>query len=337
MKNREIVRSIPLLDNSGHIVTPGYAKQNFYQYERGKISANWSRIKEWDFYQVTNQRYTIQITVMDISLAGAWTFACFDMLTGERSEAMSVSPFTKGSMGLLQDGMNPHKISRRAGDFFGEITVIENQRRLRIKKGTRIEADVTLSLLPEQEYLVMAVPFDKPQQFYLNQKMNCMTANGHVRADKMEFDFEPDTAFGVLDWGRGVWPHRCSWYWGNGSTILPDGNIFGFEIGWGFGDMSAATENMLFFNGKAHKINQVFLQKDPVDWMKPWVFLSDDGRFEMTMSPIYDNYTSTRVLEVGNRCHQVFGQWNGTATLDDGTVLEINNMMAFCEFSDNRW
>ena len=71
--------------------------------------------------------------------------------------------------------------------------------------------------------------------------------------------------------------------------------------------------------------------------MKPWKFTSSDGRFEMTMTPFYDNYTKSRVLFIGNTCHQVFGTWNGTVTPDDGTVLEIKDMVAFCENSDNMW
>lgn len=47
--------------------------------------------------------------------------------------------------------------------------------------------------------------------------------------------------------------------------------------------------------------------------------------------------TKARVLFVGNICHQVFGKWNGTVTLDDGTVPEIHDMIAFCEDSDNMW
>ena len=66
-------------------------------------------------------------------------------------------------------------------------------------------------------------------------------------------------------------------------------------------------------------------------------FTSSDGRFEMTMTPFYDNYTKSRVLFIGNICHQVFGKWTGTVTLDDGTVLDINDMVAFCEISVNMW
>lgn len=337
MKNVGITRQTPLLDGKGHLFRPGYAKTNLYDYKRNRISAHWSRIKEWDFYQISNERYTVQITVADISLGGAGTFGCFDMLTGERCDAMNLSLLTKGRLGLCENAMEPHVLTNKGKDFELVITVADKSRHLYVKKGGRIEADIELKLLPEHEYMVMAVPFDRPEQFYLNQKMNCMAASGHVKADKMEFDFSPETAFGVLDWGRGVWPHRCSWYWGNGSTRLPDGKLFGFEIGWGFGNMSAATENMLFYDGKAHKISNVYLRKDPSDWMHPWVFTSDDGRFEMTMKPFYDNFTSSRVIDVGNICHQVFGLWNGTAMLDDGSVIQVKNMVAFCEFSDNRW
>lgn len=39
--------------------------------------------------------------------------------------------------------------------------------------------------------------------------------------------------------------------------MLEDGNVFGFNIGYGFGNTSAASENMLFYNGKSHKLEDV--------------------------------------------------------------------------------
>jgi hypothetical protein len=107
--------------------------------------------------------------------------------------------------------------------------------------------------------------------------------------------------------------------------------------------MTKFTENTLFIsegeNLVAHKLEHVFLEKAEGDdgWMKEWKFTSNDGRFEMTMTPYYDNYTTTRVVVAGNWCHQVFGKWNGYVVLDDGTKVEIKDMIAFCEYSDNRW
>ena len=60
----------------------------------------------------------------------------------------------------------------------------------------------------------------------------------------------------MLDWGRGVWTYHNTWYWGSASGQV-DGVPFGWNIGYGFGDTSAASENMLFYGGKAHKLSQV--------------------------------------------------------------------------------
>ena len=337
----EITAPVKLLDSTGNVAVPGYGKQNYYVYSRSAIRANPLRIKEWDFYQISDERYTVQITFADISLRGAGSFTLFDRVTGKKYEAASVSLLTLGRMHMPENANEPHVLEVKKSGFFLRADVNKNRRILSgagTIHGEPFRADLTLHQPEGLEYLTMAVPFKKNGHFYLNQKMNCMPVTGRVCIGSREFLFDPKTAFAVLDWGRGVWPYHCDWYWGNGSCRLPDGKLFGFEIGWGFGDMSAATENMLFYNGKAHKIGTVAAAYDEEKILSPWVFHSDDGRFEMTMTPEYDNYTSSRVLGVvGNRCHQVFGKWNGTAVLDDGRVLTIRDMTAFCEHSDNRW
>ena len=67
---------------------------------------------------------------------------------------------------------------------------------------------------------------------------------------------------------------------------------FGWNIGYGFGDTSAASENMLFYGGKAHKLSQVRFhipqREGRDDFLSPWRFTSDDGRFEMKFVPILD-------------------------------------------------
>ena len=41
------------------------------------------------------------------------------------------------------------------------------------------------------------------------------------------------------------------------TVIINPKNEIGFNIGYGFGDTSNATENMVFYNGKAHKLEDV--------------------------------------------------------------------------------
>ena len=101
--------------------------------------------------------------------------------------------------------------------------------------------------------------------------------------------------------------------------------------------MGAASENTLFLDGVAHKIDQVYLEKDPNDYMKPWVFTSNDGRFEMKFDPILDRAACTDVKLIKSDQHQVFGRFTGTATLDDGTVIRVRDMIGFAEKVENKW
>jgi len=342
MEQVRITEPTLLLGEDGNVLKPGYCTTNLYVYNRENIKAHPSRIKEWDFYQISNDRYTVQIVFGDISFAGFGSFAFFDRETGEREDALSVIPLTFGKMNMPRTTETPHKISVGYAGTKLRVVAAKNKRYLTADiraRRNRIKADLELEVMDGLESLVMAVPFeDLPGYFYLNQKMNSMPVKGYVEIGSRIFGFSPQNSFAVLDWGRGVWPYKCHWYWGNGTTRLEDGSLFGFEIGWGFGDMSAATENMLFYNGKGHKIGEVHLENNiHKDYMQPWVFSSSDGRFEMTMTPEYDNYTSSRIGPIGNRCHQVYGKWNGTVVLDDGKELHIKDMTAFCEYSDNRW
>ncbi|MBQ9734152.1 MAG: DUF2804 family protein, partial [Clostridia bacterium] len=73
------------------------------------------------------------------------------------------------------------------------------------------------------------------------------------------------------------------------------------------------------------------------DYMSPWTFTSDDGRFEMDFQPVLDRYSGTSVVVVESIQHQVFGRFTGKAVLDDGTVLEVKDFFGFAEKVKNKW
>ena len=70
-----------------------------------------------------------------------------------------------------------------------------------------------------------------------------------MKFDGVVYEFNREKDFGTLDWGRGVWTYDNTWLWGSGNADL-DGNRFGFNIGYGFGNTSAATENAIFYIGE---------------------------------------------------------------------------------------
>ena len=340
----EITQQIPLLDGEGNLTRAGYAKRLLPVYDRKRVRGGFTRLKEWDYYYAGNDRFGVALTIADNSYMGLDSIS-FLSFAGEPWEVTRspMSAFPMGRTGLPATsaaGITASSGKRHALLF----QVGEGKRRLtahmeRFKDGKPIDVQLTLTGEPP-ESMVICTPFEKKGHFYYNQKINCMRAAGTVRIGEEEYRFEPDSAFAVLDWGRGVWTYRNTWYWGSASGLV-GGVDFGFNIGYGFGDTSSATENMLFYGGKAHKLSQVTfgipLRDGREDYLSPWRFTSDDGRFEMNFAPVLDRASRTDVKLIKSDQHQVFGRFTGTAVLDDGTRLRIQDLFGFAEKVENKW
>ena len=338
----EITRVLPLLDARGDLTEPGYARRLLPIYRRGDIKASKLRIKEWDYYLINNGRFALALTVDDNGYMGLDSISLLDFQEGWEitKSPMSFMPLGKLKMpetsargDVFHSGKN-HSISFvNKGD--GRRTLIAQMKNF--GPGGSLYAKVELTEEPE-ESMVICTPFSKPGHFYYNQKINCMRASGSVLYDGRSYDFDPAESFAVLDWGRGVWTYHNTWYWGSASYHV-DGQSFGWNIGYGFGDTSAASENMLFYKGKAHKLSRVKfnIPGDEKDFMAPWTFTSDDGRFEMDFVPVLDRASCTDIKLIKSDQHQVFGRFTGTAVLDDGQVIEVKDFPGFAEKVENKW
>lgn len=207
------------------------------------------------------------------------------------------------------------------------------------EEGSDFEADIELYNEPADS-MVIATPFkESGGDFYYNQKIIGMKASGNVLYKNEIYTLY--NSFGLLDWGRGVWPRNVLWYWSAGQGVV-NGKVFGFNLGYGFGDTSAASENMLFYNGIASKLEDVAFhipqnERGEYEYRKPWSVTSSDQRFEMVFSPIIDRSAKTATPVVSTDQHQVFGLFTGKATLDDGTTVVLNDFLGFIERVKNKW
>ena len=339
----EITQKGRLLNEKGDIREPGWARRLLLTYDRNDIKIGRSHIKEWDYYLVTDGRYGVALTLADNGYMGMLSASLLDFEHGWEHTQSAIKPFPMGKYRL--------PATSETGDaaFSGKglqmaFTKTDGARRIQCTyenfyQGKTLEVDITLTE-PYMDTMVIATPFGKPKHFYYNQKINCMPAVGFARWGDVNVAFAPDTAFGVLDWGRGVWTYKNTWYWGSASGLV-GGEPFGFNIGYGFGDTSAASENMVFYQGVAHKLSAVRfnipMKDGKEDYLSPWTFSSDDGRFEMDFLPILDRASLTDFKLLCSDQHQVFGRFSGVVKLDDGTTLAVRNLVGFAEKVFNKW
>lgn len=339
-RNHEVIHKQMLLNENGELAEPGWSRHPVQKYSRKMIKAPKWRIKEWDYYLVLSEKFAGAFTISDDGYIGLQSVSLlrFDGQPWEHTETV-LNAFPMGRLhlpGSSTKGISLYQDKRLQMSFEVEgrsrhiICHFDN-----FCNGKPLACDIILAQ-PPMESMVIATPWDKKHAFYYNQKINCMRASGYIEYEGQRYTFDPATDFGTLDWGRGVWTYDNTWYWGSGNADL-DGNSFGFNIGYGFGNTSAATENVLFYNGKAHKLDDITFHIPENNYMDPWTFSSSDGRFEMDFVPILDRSANLDFKVLISDQHQVFGKMSGTAILDDGTKVTIKDVMCFAEKVHNRY
>ncbi len=341
----EITTPGPLLTEAGELAQRGFAKRPLLDYDPRRIGptafapVNRLRLKEWDYYAVTAQDWFFSATVADVGYLGMAFIYFIDFAQPAMREATTVTPL--GWRARLPR-------SSRAGDidfrWLGARLRFERgpeTRRLtvdwpRFHEDRPLHAELLLHQSDAIESIVMATSMG-PRHFYYNEKLNCLPAEGFVEMADRRLDARSGAALASLDWGRGVWPYRTFWNWASASGFLGDGRTIGLNLGKGFGDLSAATENCFFIDGKTDKLGAVDFAYDPANFLQPWRFRDDAGRLDLTFTPFFERPSNINLWALKTEGHQMFGRYNGQLVGANGEKFAIDGLIGWAEEHRARW
>lgn len=315
---------------------PGISLDGSGVYDPARVHAAPWRLKEWDFYQISDHRLCLQLTIGHVSYAGNCNIMLFDH--GAQKHLFTkdiIIPLPFRSLGMPTDARaDSHLSVERDGALLRFET--QNLTRHLMASADGLTAEVTLKPTIDPS-ISICFPFQKPNEFYFNQKINLLEAKVALSMDGQCFEFDPETTFGLMDWGRGVWPFKHEWIWSSLSAHL-NGCLFGFNLGCGFGNTNQmrGTENIIYYGDQVIKLNRMEITHH-ADFMQPWSLHSDDGSFEAQLVPHYDRTTHTKMLFVNNTCHQMFGRFVGFFTNLFGERVEFDNVIGFAEHAYNQW
>jgi hypothetical protein len=338
---REITAPGPLLDASGALAAPGWARRPLLDanLERAATGAlGRLRLKRWDYYGVWTPHLFASATVAHLGYVGNVFTYLVDLESGRHVENALLRPLGAGvELARNSDAGEVRYDDGKTRAVFG----VEEGRRLlsvadrRFDGGAGLEIEVTLECPGEHESVVTATPF-AGGGFYYNRKLNALPASGALRWGERRLELRPEDSLGQLDWGRGIWPYRSHWVWASANGFLPDGRRLGLNLGC-FGDHRYASEDAIVLEGRVHKLGRVRIDFDAHHYRKPWRFIDPDGRLDVVFQPASERVARTRALLVRSEVHQLFGVWTGRAVTDAGEALALRDLPGFAEEHHARW
>jgi hypothetical protein len=322
MMQTELTQAGPLLQPNGQLSQVGWSRQPLL--DCNLESARFYtlrplqrfRIKRWDYYAVFTPRRFFSATIADLGYAGNIFVYTLDFETGDLHEEGLVIPLGTGI-----------ELPRNSTEGEGHF---ENKRvRLRFSLGTDhrhlsvswpdfhdgrgIEAKIDLAMPPGYESMNIVIPIGK-KRFYYNRKVNCLPASGTLRYGDLHEELKLNESLGSLD----------------GSTL-------GLNMGLGFGDLSAATENAFILDNRIHKLDQVKFDYVSGDYMQPWHFTDNQGLLDLIFTPFKDRLAKTNLGIITSEVHQMFGRYDGHVTTEEGDVILVNDLIGFAEEHHARW
>ena len=331
-----------LLNEDGTLSEAGYAFTKIKDYNREKI--NWfNRIKrkEWDYYAFLNDKNGVAITMSNLTYSALLSFTYFDFEVNKYLTKSFTIMFPKRKDYKIPKTGNNILIRNKNFTFSVKKSDVENSIYVNIKKfadGCPLLLNLEFTEETDKS-IVTTIPFKKKGNFYYNQKMNLLRAEGNIQIGKKSFSISE--SYGVLDRGRGVWPYKTTRYWSSCSAKDNEGNLIGFNLGYGLGDSSEGSENVLFFNKEIHKLNDVkFIfkeeKKGKIDYLKDIEVISESNDINLIFTPCFNRHDNINVGVIASNQNQVFGRFNGTITVD-GVTYEFKNYLGFLEKVINRY
>ncbi len=330
-----------LLTKEGNLNEAGYATSLIKKYNKENIKVSKLKIKEWDYYYIGDDEYGIALTIDDNGYMGLVSFSILDFNNRTYENNSSMYWFPKGKVNLpLTSKEGISKKNTKNSNFKFEVK--DGKRILECKMLTKKKKEFECKFVLHEttpKSMVIATPFLKKKHFYYNQKINLLNGEGYFKYGNINHKF--NNVYGVLDWGRGVWTYKNTWYWSSLSYEDENKNRIGFNLGYGFGDTSKASENMLFVNDKAYKFDDCIFDiskdnKGKEIYLNKWRIYSPSKDIDLEFTPIIDRHDKTDVLIIAQDAHQVFGKFNGTFKTIDGEI-KIIDALGFAEKVKNKW
>lgn len=338
LAQHEVTAPGDLLTDDGRLREPGWSRRQVQRWNEDAV-ADPSMLRRWDFFMIVGDDAAVSLTLSDLGFLQFATVGVVDRTTREAfgggalemdRSRLALTSGVLGDASFTPAGLTAPAMTFSTTDDGDEVVTTVAFDLGESLFGPATRGAFTIRRRAALPYLSLATPFaGDPHQFFFEQKVHGMTADGSVTVGDHTWSFTGASA--VMDWGRGQWPAQVTWRWAGAA----DGPL-AFNLGDGFGDDRAGTENLVVYEDVAHKVGRVAWTYDAADPLADWRFESTDGRVSLVLHPDAPEVNDLDLGERFSHLRKAYGRFAGTVTLDDGRVIAVD-APGFAEQMDLSW
>ncbi len=336
---REITEPVDLCTPDGDALNPAARGWSRLPLHRANLDGHWGQNKRWDYWAVLAGDFVVSCMYSDIDHVGLADVFWVDLESGESGGRSIIT-----DPGLITLPDRPGTEPLRVEHDGLRLELVDDERGIHLvgewseADGRSGAFDIRVDLPANHESLNVVIPWSD-DVFNFTSKHQARPATGSLRVGDQIWNIggEAGDAWGVLDVGRGRWPHEIAWNWGGGAGRSGE-HVIGLQIGGKWTEGSGFTENGLIVDGRLTKLGAELVWD--YDWdapMEPWRVDDPGGQLHAVLTPRYDKVTAVGDDQLGSQVHQVFGAWSGELTTDDGLHLAFSDLQGFAEEARQRW
>ncbi|MDR1100546.1 MAG: DUF2804 domain-containing protein [Treponema sp.] len=336
MAQNEILSPASVLDGSGWPQNFGWARTPCFFYDPTLVWAPRRRISESDRYIVFSPTHLVIFEIMDDGYLGYTGVSVISLKNKNRTTQIFQKLFPLGNF-EMPPGNEVGAIRFRRNKAHLDFVLMEEGVRIiktdipKFGHHRSLRGELVLTEPSAAESLVTNMPWRREKSaFRYSRRSPWYIVEGVIQYGTTELVFSRGKSWGIFDWNRGVRPRKDLRYWASACGIA-EGRQIGFSAGYSSADAGMGTENAFFVDGKLHKLDQVTFHVSPANWSLPWRFTSNDNRLEMTFTPHQERVERNRVLVYYTSRRQFCGFFSGKVLLDDGSMMEFQNITGFVE------
>lgn len=290
------------------------------------------RLKEWQAFQITHERFFIMIALFDAKLISLVQIKVYDRQTGTKHmlEKKVLSGSFQAPRTLL-DSVCEWRSGNEFMRFRNHLSAGKMEVDFHIA-ATRSTPAVSASLVADGSSttpMVVSIPFAENRGMYSHKAL--LPVVGHVKVGEERTAIELGTASLMTDDHKGYYGRIMRWDWAVGAGWR-DGELRGFNLTANASiDPERYHENGFWLGGTLHHLPLVSFQRETVGDRTEWFITDKEGLVDVRFRVEVDGRLFLNFGLVESRYLGPFGVFEGHLRSPDGAELDVSDMFGMGE------